>query len=284
MTMRLRTQTGVAFALLPFVVFFVMFEAIPVVVLLIGSVGKLEHPTLKYLTTVFSHPVYRQSVLNTLLVSGVSSLIGAIFGTALGYGLSVTRHARVREALVALANVTSNSGGISLAFAYITVLGATGAITVALKILGFDLYSVFSLYSMTGLIVVYVYFQVPLMVVLMLPAFAAVRPEWREASDSLGGGGVDFWRRVGVPVLLPAIVAGTILMFASGMGAFATAVALMGAQANLMTVQVSVLRQGEVIFNPAQADAMATVLLVFVAVTVVVYNVIQGRAQRWVTR
>jgi putative spermidine/putrescine transport system permease protein len=122
------------------------------------------------------------------------------------------------------------------------------------------------------------------MVVLMLPAFGALRREWREASISLGGSGMDFWRRVGIPVLLPAIVAGTVLMFAGGMGAFATALALMGGRANLMTVQISVLRQGEVIFNPSQADAMAAVLLVFVAVSVLAYNLIQRRAQRWLAR
>lgn len=280
----LQRNAWVSLALGPFLVFFLLFEAIPIVVLLVGSVGGIDSPTPKYLTQVFAHPVYRQAVINTLYVSIASALIGAVVGTALGYGLTATRHARLREALVALANVTSNAGGISLAFGFITILGATGGITVALKLLGIDLYSFFTLYSMNGLIVVYVYFQVPLMVVLMLPAFTALRREWREASFSLGGSTVDFWRRVGIPVLLPAIAAGTVLMFASGMGAFATALALMGGQANLMTVQVSVLRQGEVIFDPSQADAMATVLLAFVAVSVVGYNVIQQRAQRWLAR
>ena len=277
----LQRNAWVTLALVPFLVFFVMFEAIPIVVLLMGSVGGLDSPNLKYLGQVFGHPVYRQAVINSVYVSGASSLVGAVVGTALGYGLMVSRHNRIRESLIALANVTSNAGGVSLAFGFITVLGATGGITVALRLLGIDLYSFFTLYSMTGLVVVYVYFQVPLMVVLMLPAFGALRREWREASTSLGGTSIDFWRRVGIPVLLPAILAGTVLMFASGMGAFATALALMGGQANLMTVQVSVLRQGEVIFDPSQADAMATVLLVFVALSVVGYNVIQRRAQRW---
>ncbi len=281
---RLRAHVGLVLALTPFLVFFVMFEAIPIVVLLLGSVGGIDSPTSSYLFEVFRHPVYRQAVLNSMLVAGASALIGAVVGTALGYGLTVTRHARIREALIALSNVTSDAGGVALAFGFITILGATGAITVAFGLLGVDLYSFFTLYSMTGLIVVYIYFQVPLMVVLMLPAFGALRREWREASTSLGGTSVDFWRRIGIPVLLPAIVAGTVLMFASGMGAFATALALMGARANLMTIQVSVLRQGEVIFDPSQADAMATVLLAIVAVSVITYTLIQRRTQRWLLR
>jgi putative spermidine/putrescine transport system permease protein len=271
----------VLLALAPFVLFFLLFEAIPVVVLLAGSVGGVEELSLRYLATVFTHPVYRQAVINSIVVAGVSALIGAAVGTAVGYALSATRHQRLRGSLLALANVTSNAGGITLAFAFITVIGVAGGLTVALRLVGIDLYSVFSLYSITGLIVVYVYFQVPLMVILMLPSFVAVRREWHEASASLGGTAADFWRRIGIPVLMPAITAGTVLMFASGLGAFATALALMGGQANLMTVQISVLRQGEVVFNPAQADAMATVLLAMVALSVLLYNLVNRRTQRW---
>jgi putative spermidine/putrescine transport system permease protein len=281
---RARSNLGAGVALAPFVVFIVLFEAIPVAVLILGSIGWLDHPTLKYLSAVFTQPAYRQSVTNTIIVSAISSVIGAIAGTAIGYGLTATRHGRIRSGLIALANVTANSGGITLAFAFITVVGITGGLTVALKLLGVDLYSFFSLYSMWGLVVVYVYFQVPLMIVLTLPAFAALHVEWREASSTLGGNTVDFWRRVGVPILTPAIIAGFVLLFASAMGAFATALALMGGQANVMTTQITVLREGEVIFNPSQADAVAVALLVFVAVAVVAYHVIEGRTLRWLKR
>jgi putative spermidine/putrescine transport system permease protein len=278
---RLRSDWPILAALAPFIVFFLMFEAVPVAVLLQGSIGGLKNPTSLYLTTVFTHPVYRQSVINSFMIAGISALIGAVAGTAIGYALTVTRHTRIRGALIALANVTSNAGGIGLAFAFITVIGVSGGITAALRLVGIDLYSFFTLYSVPGLIVLYVYFQTPLMIILMLPSFAAIRNEWREASASLGGTTFEFWRSIGIPVLFPAIAAGTILMLASGLGALATAVAQMGGQANLMTVQVSVLRQGEVIFKPAQADALATVLLVFVAASVVLYNLVNRRAQRW---
>jgi putative spermidine/putrescine transport system permease protein len=281
---RLPVNLGVAIALAPFAIFIVLFEAIPIVALLIGSVGQIDHPTFKYLAAVFTQPAYRQSVVNTILVSGISAIIGGIVGTAVGYGLTATRHGRLRGALVALANVTANSGGITLAFAFITIIGVTGGLTIALKIIGIDLYSVFTLYSLIGLVIVYIYFQVPLMIVLTIPAFAALRREWHEASSSLGGTAVDFWRKIGIPILMPAIFAGSVLLFASGMGAFATAIALMGGQANVMTTQVAILRQGEVIFDPAQADAMATALLAFVALAVVAYHLIQRRTLRWLAQ
>jgi putative spermidine/putrescine transport system permease protein len=273
-------KPGTALALAPFFAFCVLFELIPVVILVIGALGGIANPTPQYLLKVFQHPIYRQSVINSLVLSTISGLVGAVIGTAVGYIITTTRHERVRHAATALANVSSASGGVGLAFAFIVLLGASGAITTLFAIAGVNLYQFFSIYSLAGLVIVYCYFQIPLMVVLMLPAFTAIKPEWREASMSMGGTSRDFWRRVGIPVLTPAIVASFILMFASGMGAYATAVALV-AQANLMTVQVSILRSGEVIFKPAQADAMATILLCFVASAVVLYHMVRRRTQRW---
>ena len=112
-------------------------------------------------------------------------------------------------------------------------------------------------------------------------AFAALKDDWSEASASLGGTGRDFWRRVGIPVLMPSVIAGTVLLFASSMGAYATAQALIGSRVNLMTIQISILRRGEILYQPAQADAMATVLLAIVALSVLAYHIMQRSAQRW---
>ena len=273
-------RVAVALALTPFFLFCGLFELVPVLILLGGAVGGWQEPTLDYLLKVFTHPIYRQGVVNSVILSAASALVGTTVGTVVGYAISATHHERVRHTSTALASLTSASGGVALAFAFITVLGATGAITTALRLVGIDLYSSFSLYSMTGLIVVYSYFQIPLMVVLMLPAYSAVKQEWREASMVLGGTSRDFWRRVGIPVLAPAIVSGFILMFASAMGAYATAAALVG-QFNLMTLQIQRLRAGEVMFDPAQADAMASTLLLCVAAAVLLNVLVSRRSRRW---
>ncbi len=269
-------------AFLPFLVFCAMFELIPVVTLLLGSVGGLDRLSLEWIIKVFTNETFQRSIVNSLQLSIISSLLGAVFGTAIGYAIMRTRHARIRSALIALASLSSNAGGISLGFAFITILGSAGMITILLRTLGIDLMSFFSIYSVVGLIVVYLYFQVPLMIVLMLPAFAGLRRDWVEASSSLGGTGWDYWRRIGIPVLMPSIVAGTVLLFVSSMGAYATAQALIGSRINLMTIQVSILRRGEILYQPAQADAMATVLLIMVALSVLAYHLVQRRAQRWI--
>ena len=275
-------RIGLLLAFLPFLLFCAMFELVPVAALLIGSVGGTDELSFEYIANVFTNATFQRSIWNSLVLAVVSSLLGAVVGTAVGYAITRTNRGRVRRSLIALATVSSNAGGISLGFAFITVLGAAGMITILLRTFGIDLLSFFSIYSVVGLIVVYLYFQVPLMIVLMLPAFAGLRRDWVEASDSLGGDGRDFWRRVGIPVLMPSIVAGTVLLFVSAMGAYATAQALIGSRINLMTIQISNLRRGEVLYNPAQADAMAVVLLMIVAVSVVAYHIVQRRAQRWI--
>src|SRR3954463_8878268 len=282
MSGRTWSRIGLGLAFGPFLIFCVMFELIPTLALILGSVGGVEHHSLEWIAKVFTNPTFQRSIWNSLLLAVTSSLLGAVFGTAIGYAMMRTRHDRVRRGLVALASLSSNAGGISLGFAFITILGSAGMITILLKQLGVDLLSFFSIYSVIGLIVVYLYFQVPLMIVLMLPAFAGLRADWAEASASLGGSTRDFWRKVGVPVLMPSIVAGTVLLFISAMGAYATAQALIGSRINLMTIQISILRRGEILYQPAQADAMATVLLVMVALSVLAYHLIQRRSQRWV--
>jgi putative spermidine/putrescine transport system permease protein len=275
-------RVGLLLAFAPFLIFCAMFELIPVAALLLGSVGGVEKHSLEWIAKVFTNPTFQRSIWNSLLLAVTSSLLGAVIGTAIGYAITRTRRQRVRSALIALSSISSNAGGISLGFAFITILGAAGMITILLRTFGIDLLSFFSIYSVIGLIVVYLYFQVPLMIVLMLPAFAGLRRDWAEASASLGGDGRDFWRRIGIPVLMPSIIAGTVLLFVSSMGAYATAQALIGSRINLMTIQISILRRGEILYQPAQADAMATVLLLMVAVSVLAYHLIQKRAQRWI--
>ena len=281
MSGRTWSRIGLLLAFAPFLIFCAMFELIPTVALLLGSVGGVERHSLEWIGKVFTNPTFQRSIWNSLLLAVTSSLLGAVLGTAIGYAITRTRHDRVRRALVALASLSSNAGGISLGFAFITILGSAGMITILLRQFGIDLLSFFSIYSVIGLIVVYLYFQVPLMIVLMLPAFSGLRGDWAEASASLGGTNRDFWRRVGIPVLMPSIVAGTVLLFVSSMGAYATAQALIGSRINLMTIQISILRRGEILYQPAQADAMATVLLAIVALSVLAYHIMQRSAQRW---
>ena len=120
-------RLAVTLALTPFFLFCGLFELVPVLILLGGALGGWQEPTLEYVLKVFTHPIYRQGVINSLVLSTLSALIGTIVGTAVGYAVSNTHHERVRHTSTALASLTSSSGGVALAFAFITVLGATGA-------------------------------------------------------------------------------------------------------------------------------------------------------------
>ena len=175
-------RLGLLLAFAPFLIFCAMFELIPVGALLLGSVGGVDKHSLEWIAKVFTNPTFQKSIWNSLLLAVTSSLLGAVIGTAIGYAITRTQHYRVRAALVALSSISSNAGGVSLGFAFITVLGAAGMITILLRSFGIDLLSFFSIYSVIGLIVVYLYFQIPLMIVLMLPAFAGLQADWAEAS------------------------------------------------------------------------------------------------------
>jgi ABC-type uncharacterized transport system permease subunit len=158
MSGRTWSRIGLLLAFAPFLIFCAMFELIPTVALLLGSVGGIERHSLEWIGKVFTNSTFQRSIWNSLLLAVTSSLLGAVLGTAIGYAITRTRHDRVRRALVALASLSSNAGGISLGFAFITILGAAGMITILLRQFGIDLLSFFSIYSVIGLIVVYLYF------------------------------------------------------------------------------------------------------------------------------
>jgi putative spermidine/putrescine transport system permease protein len=132
-------RIGLLIAFAPFLIFCAMFELVPVVALLLGSVGGLDTLSLEWIAKVFTNPTFQKSIWNSLLLSITSSLLGAVIGTAIGYAITRTRHARVRRALIALSSISSNAGGISLGFAFITILGAAGMITILLRTFGIDL-------------------------------------------------------------------------------------------------------------------------------------------------
>ena len=181
-----------------------------------------------------------------------------------------------------MADVATNFGGAPLAFAFIVTLGSTGVVTqVLLKIFGISLYPGFRIYSISGLVLAYLYFQMPLMVLLIQPSLLGLRKEWREASLTLGASSLQYWLRIGLPILGPALLGGFLLLFAHSFGAYATAWTLTGPDINLVTIQIAALIRGEVQLEPGIADAMATASLFIMAVCVAGYQWASARAGRW---
>jgi putative spermidine/putrescine transport system permease protein len=179
--------------------------------------------------------------------------------------------------------VFANFGGVPLAFLFIATLGSSGLVTRWLVDLGFDPYAHgFNLYSLSGVIVVYMYFQIPLMVLVILPALEGLRPAWREAAQNLGARTWDYWRLVGGPVLLPSFLGCVLLLFGSALSAYATAEALTSGTIPLTSIQIGSFLNGNVIAGQENVGkALGLGMVVIIAIAMMIYVALQRRASKW---
>ena len=178
--------------------------------------------------------------------------------------------------------VASNFAGVPLAFGFIALLSPSGMLTGWLKALGYNPYfHGFQLYTFMGLSIVYMYFQFPLMVLIIAPAIDGLRREWLEASENLGASSFQYWRYVAFPILLPSILGTMILLFGNSFGAYATAFALTGGTVNLVTVVIGAQLTGDVLGDPGLGYALALGMVVIMAVAITGTRVLQQRTERW---
>jgi len=266
--------------LVPFFLFGVAFEIIPVLTLARSSLMDKGALTLNHFERALT-PMFIESFRNSIQLSAATALLGVVFGTLVGYALVTTRNEFARNAIMALADVTTNFGGAPLAFAFIVVLGSTGVVTLILQASGISLYpTTFRIYSIQGLMVAYLYFQLPLMILLVIPSLLGLRREWREAAINLGASSAQYWLRVALPILAPSLLGGFLLLFANAFGAYATAWTLTGPDVNLVTVQIAALVRGEVQLDPALADALAMLSLLTMTICVAGYQWLGGRTRK----
>jgi putative spermidine/putrescine transport system permease protein len=270
--------------MLPFLLLMFAFLIYPSLTILSGSFrGQEGEFTLDNIAGLFQANIlaaYRVS----LEVSAITAVVGACMGALLAYAITWGGlHGRVRSGVITFASVAANFGGIPLAFAFITLMGRTGALPVFLRNnLGIDLYgNGFSIYTVQGLMLAYLYFQFPLMVLIMVPAFDGLKREWREAAANLGGSSLDFWRYVGIPILLPSFLGATVLLFGNAFGAYATAEALTGSKVDVITRVISRQIRGDVLYNPGLSYALALGMVVILAISIALYVWLQRITTRW---
>ncbi|MGZ4566577.1 MAG: ABC transporter permease [Blastococcus sp.] len=228
---------------------------------------------------------YRRAYLGSLELSVITALIGAVLGLALAVAILRTRRNLLLRRLVLTASgVLANFGGVPLAFAFLATIGNAGVLTLWLtNTLGIGLGG-FSLFSIAGLSLVYLYFLIPLMVLTITPALEALRPQWREAADNLGASGWQYWRHVGGPVLAPPVIGATMLLFASAFAAYATAYALVGSSVPLVTLQISdALSSNVVVGSESLGKALALGMVLLIGVVMAFYAWVQRRTQRWLS-
>ncbi|MDH2015263.1 ABC transporter permease subunit [Pseudomonas juntendi] len=255
--------------LLPFAVFFVIFQIAPLAWVAINSLQSEAGWGLANFSKVFTSKFYLQALQRSLEISFWSSLFGIVIATLGAYSLRQV-DSRLRDFVSAFANMTSNFAGVPLAFAFIILLGFNGALTLLLKQIG--LLEDFSIYSRNGLILVYTYFQIPLGVLLLFPAFDALREDWRESAALLGASHWQFWRHIGLPVLTPALLGTFVILLANALGAYATVYALTTGNFNVLPIRIAGLVAGDISLDPNLASALAMVLVGLMTLVTVVHQ------------
>jgi putative spermidine/putrescine transport system permease protein len=270
--------------LLPFLLFCLLFELLPALVIIQGSfVNDQGGVTLGNYQRMLSQASNLRAFQTSISISLVTAILGALFGFLAAYGVYRLRSGWLRNFLIGFSSIAANFAGVPLAYAFISTLGVTGFITVFLhNWLHVSLYDLgFSLYNFWGLVLVYTYFQLPLMVLITVPALNALRPEWREAATNLGASTFLYWRRVALPVLLPSIIAGVMLLFANSFGAYASAVALAQNNINLVTILVSFAVSGNVDIDQGLGNALAVGMMLVLLATVILYFTMLRRISLW---
>lgn len=281
---RRRLTTWDWLGLLPFLVFVGAFLFLPSSRIFIDSFQTPDGAfTLDNFAALFREPLIIKAYRQSLEISLATSLFGAVFGFLVAYAITIGRAPNwVRSGLMTFSGIAANFGGVPLAFAFIATVGRTGFITALLRAVGFDPYQHgFNLYSFLGLSLAYNYFQFPLMVLTITPALDGLRHEWREAAANLGASPWQYWRDIGLPILLPSLLGTFLLLFGSAFGAYATAQALTGGTLILVTILIGSEIRGDVLGNPNLGYALAAGMVVIMGACIALYALLQRRSSRW---
>lgn len=277
---RLRSLLGTV----PFFAYVVIFLLIPTLVVVIGAFtgdGGFSLSNIRALGDAYIVDAFGRSIL----LSASTAVIGAVLGALLAYALVTARpNGVLRRAVTAAAGVLAQFGGVMLAFAFLATIGLSGFVTVFLQDhFTINLYANgVWLFELPGLILVYTYFQIPLMLIVFLPALDGIRPQWREATETLGGTTWQYWTRVAGPLLAPAFLGSTLLLFANAFSAYATAAALVSQGSPIVPLQIRNALTSEVVLGQQNlGKAMALGMVVVVAVVMALYALLQRRAARW---
>ena len=256
--------------LVPFAVFFFVFQIAPLLWVLVHSVQSEESGWgLANFSKIFNSKFYLQAIQHSLEISFWSSLFGIVIAVLGSYSLRKV-DSRLRNFVNAFANMTSNFSVVPLAFAFIILLGFNGSITIMLKQAG--IIEDFNLYSKTGLIILYTYFQIPLGVLLLYPAFDALREDWRESASLLGASSWQFWRHIGLPVLTPALLGTFVILLANALGAYATVYALTTGNFNVLPIRIAAMVSGDISLDPNMASALAVILVGLMTLVTLVHQ------------
>lgn len=283
---RLRTSLGKYGGVLPFFIYALLFFGLPTfrVVYLAFQDQKGGWTFSNVKATIKG--IYLLSFERSIELSAVSSITAAILGFVAAYAIAVSARPLLRRVVQTASGVFANTGGVPLAFMFIATIGTYGLVTKGLKAIGINLYGGgWTLFTFTGLVLVYLFFQIPLMIIVILPAIDGLRLEWREASASLGASKWQFWRYIAGPLMLPPFTGAILLLFANSFAAYATASALTSGTIPLVPLQIGSLISGNVIADRANLGyALGFGMIVVIGFVMSGYTLLQKRSAKWLQR
>jgi putative spermidine/putrescine transport system permease protein len=270
--------------ILPFAAFVILFLIMPTMKIVIGAFQTPEGSfTLDNVAGLFT-----TSIMGAYWISIKISVASALLGCAIGFAVAAAVVLGglpnwIRSPLLTFSGVASNFAGVPLAFAFLATLGPLGLITVFLQTnLGINLRALgFNLLSFWGLTITYLFFQIPLMILIITPALDGLKREWREAAEILGASGAQYWRMVAFPILLPSLLGTFALLFANAFGAVATAIALTGSSLSIVPILLFAQIRGDVLGNPHLGYALAFGMIVVTGIANAVYIWLRARSERW---
>ena len=283
-SIQLRQMAWAWVGISPFFIFALLFLILPTLFLIVGAFQDAEgNFTLTNLGNLLQ-PSILSAYWISIKVSVASAVGGALIGFFLAYAAVMGGLPQwIRPTLMTFSGVASNFAGVPLAFAFLATLGRTGLVTTLLvKYFGFNIYDTgFNLLSFSGLTLTYLYFQIPLMVLIITPALDGLKREWREASAILGASYWQYWRYVALPILWPAIVGTTLLLFAHAFVAIATAYALTGSSLTIVTILLYAQIRGDVLHDQNLGYALALGMILITGVSNGLYIWLRARSDRW---
>lgn len=235
--------------------------------------------TLSNYKEIFTQSMYTTAIRNSLLISLFSSIVAIVFTTITTYAI-VSHSKKLKETFMIIANITSNFAGIPLAFAYIILLGSSGVMLIFARRMGIDWLSGYNLYSIWGLGIVFLYFQLPMGIILLIPIYDALDTRWRESAELLGASSFQYWKRIGLPVLMPSIVGVFAMMFANAMGAYASADALTGTSVNLLSIRIANTVTGDIFARTEIGAALSVLLAAILLINMVLGDKLAKRAEK----
>ena len=268
-------------ALVPFLIVAMLYEIVPLITVIVksfqpdGGTGF----TLENYQSVFSKLLYQKAIINSIKISLTSAVAGIIIAF-LGARAAHQHQGKLNHVFMTVLNMVSNFAGIPLAFAYMILLGNAGLVVNIGKELGINALSTYNLYTMNGMSLIYIYFQIPLSTLLLIPAFDGVQKQWKEACTLLGGTPGIFWRKVGIPVLMPSILGTFSVLFANALAAYATIYTLMMDNIALLPVQIAGCFTGEVKIRAGLGGALSVVMMAIMVIMILITNGLSRRFQK----